>query len=145
MTEVTHLLGMISLRKVEIQAILRFLNVHRILVGTGLQNQLLQVQERPLVWDLLPNLNRGSPGVVCITLLAVIALLGCNHIFHLECLLNDSALESLLLDRDLHLNTARVGFRPNEARIDDSDCRWDIELETVRQYEQITPHITHLC
>lgn len=117
-----HLLGVISLREVEIQAILRFLNVHCILMGTGFQNQLLQVQERPLVWDLLPNLNRSSPGVVCITLLAVITLLRRNHIFHLECLLNDSALEGLLLDRDLHLDTARVGLRPNEARIDDSDC-----------------------
>lgn len=57
MTVVAHLLGVISLREVEIQAILRFLNVDCILVGTSLQNQLLKVQERPLVWDLLPNLN----------------------------------------------------------------------------------------
>lgn len=112
---------MISLRKVEIQAILSFLNVDCILVGAGLQNQLLQVQERPLVRDLLPNLDRGSPGVVCITLLAVIALLGRNHVFHLECLLNDGALEGLLLNGDLHFNTTRVGFCPDEAGIDNSD------------------------
>jgi hypothetical protein len=125
-TAATHLLSVITLRKVEIQTILRFLNIDSILVRTGLQNQLLQEQERPLVWDLLSNLDRGSPGVVCITLLAVITLLGCNHIFYLECLLNDGALEGLLLDGDLHLDTTRVGFCPDEARIDDSDYNREI-------------------
>lgn len=121
-----HLLSVISLRKIEIQAVLRFLDIDCLLVGTRLQNQLLQVQERAFVGHLLSNLNRGSPCVVCVTLLAVITLLGCNHIFHLECLLNDGALESLLLNGDLHFDTTRVGFGPDKACIDNSDYKREI-------------------
>lgn len=117
---------MISLRKIEIQAVLRFLDIDCLLVGTSLQNQLLQVQERAFVGHLLSNLNRGPPCVVCITLLAVITLLRCNHIFHLECLLYDGALESLLLNGDLNFDTTRVGFGPDKARIDNSDYKREI-------------------
>ena len=62
--EIDHLLGVIPLGEEEIQTVLRFLDVHGILVGAVLQNQLLQVQEGTLVGDLLANLNRGSPCVV---------------------------------------------------------------------------------
>lgn len=141
----TYLLGMVALCKVEVQTILCFLNVNGILVSTGLQNQLFQVQERPLVGDLLANLDRSSPGVVCITLFAVIALLGCNHIFHLKCLLNDGALEGLLLNRNLHLDTAGVRFGPNEARIDNSDYQEENGLESFRFLKTTGPDMTYLC
>lgn len=141
----TYLLGMVALRKVEVQTILCFLDVNGILVGTGLQNQLFQVQERPLVGDLLANLDRSSPGVVCITLFAVVALLRCNHIFHLKCLLNDGALEGLLLNRNLHLDTAGVRFGPNEARIDNSDYQEENGLESFCFLKTTGPDMTYLC
>lgn len=62
--EIDHLLGVVPLGEEEIQTVLGFLDVHGILVGAVLQDQLLQVQESTLVGDLLANLNRGSPCVV---------------------------------------------------------------------------------
>ena len=141
----TYLLGVVALREVKVQTILCFLNVDGILVGTGLQNQLFQVQERPLVGDLLANLDRSSPGIVCITLFAVVALLGCNHIFHLKCLLDDGALESLLLNRNFHLNTAGVRLGPNEARIDNSDYQRKNGLESFRFLKTTGTDMTYLC
>jgi hypothetical protein len=36
-------------------------------------------------------------------------------------LLNDGTLKSLLLDRDLDLDTARVGFGPDETGVDNAN------------------------
>jgi len=55
--EVQHLLGLVSMRKVKIDSILRFFDIECILVHTILQNKLLKVQECPLVRHLLPNLK----------------------------------------------------------------------------------------
>lgn len=88
---------------------------------TILQDKLLQVQESTLVGHLLSDLNCGSEGVVGETLLAVRALLVGHNVLDLKGLLDNSALECLLLDSDLHLDTARVGFGPNETGVDDTD------------------------
>lgn len=44
-----------------------------------------------------------------------------NCVLNLECLLDDGALEGLLLDRDLDLDTARVGFGPDKTGVDNAD------------------------
>lgn len=119
--EINHSLGIVSCGEVKVEAMLCLLNVDRILMGAILQDQLLEVEERPLVWHLLPNLNDGSEGMVGETLHTVRALLCGNDVFDLECLLDDGALEGLLLDGDLDFNAARVGFGPDETGIDDSD------------------------
>lgn len=121
--EVDHLLGMVSLREVEIQTILGLLDVDGIFVRAVLQDQLLQVEERPLVRYFLPNLNDSSESMMGEAFHAVRTLLCSDHVFHLKCLLNDCALKCFLLNCDLDLDTARMGFGPDEAGVDDSDFR----------------------
>lgn len=119
--EIDHFLGVVPCREEKVQAVLRLLDVDCILVRAILQHQLLQVEERPLVRHLLSNLNCSSERMVGKALHAVRTLLCRNHVLHLEGLLDNRALESLLLDRDLDLDTPRVGFSPDETGIDDSD------------------------
>lgn len=44
-----------------------------------------------------------------------------NDIFNFKSLLNNGSLERLLLNCDLDLNTPRVGFGPDETRVNDSN------------------------
>lgn len=84
--------GMVSLCKVEIDSVVNLLDVDGILVRTVLQNRLLQVQESPLVGNLLSHLHAGSPGVVGITLCTIRALVVVLCVFYLEALLHDGAI-----------------------------------------------------
>lgn len=119
--ELDHSFGFITLSVVEIQTVLRFLDIDRILVCAVLQNELLEVKEGTLMGNLLSKLDGRAPGVVGETLLTVRALLCSDNILNLETLLNDCTLESLLLNREFDLHTAGVRFRPDETGVDDSD------------------------
>lgn len=119
--EFNHPLGLISLSVIEVQTILRLFDINRIFVCSILQDELLEVQESTLMGHLLAKLDGRTPGVVGETLLTIGALLCSNNVLHLKALLNDSTLESLLLNGELDLHTTGVRFGPNEAGIDDSD------------------------
>jgi hypothetical protein len=133
--ELNHLIGVVSLSKVEVKTILGFLNVNGILVSTVLEDDLLEVEEGSLVRDLLTNLNSSAPGVVGIGLLTVGALLRGDDVFHLKCLLDDGTLEGFLLDRDLHLDTAGVRFGPDETGINNADFRETTQLAQTQSQQ----------
>jgi hypothetical protein len=58
----------------EVNAIVDLLDVDCVLVCTMLQDQLFEEEESTLVWDLLPDLDDRSPGIVRVTLLAVCSI-----------------------------------------------------------------------
>lgn len=69
--EIHESLRMISLSEKEIYPVVHLLDIYCILVRSMLQYQLLEEQERSLMWDLLSHLDNRSPGVVRVTLRAV--------------------------------------------------------------------------
>ena len=85
------------------------------------QDELFEVEKSSFVGDLLAQLHNGSPCVGCKTLCAIWTLVVCNDIFDLKCLLEDGPLKRFLLNSDFHFDSPRMGFRPNKARIYDSD------------------------
>lgn len=90
-----HLDSMTSLRIEEVQSVLDLLDADRILVGTVLQDELLQIQERPLVRHFLTDLNDRLPSILGCELGAVRALAVQNDILNLEDLLQDRGSEDL--------------------------------------------------
>jgi hypothetical protein len=119
--ELDHSFGFITLSVIEIQTVLRLLDIDCILVCAVLQNELLEVQECTFVGDLLAKLDGCAPGVVGETLLTIRALLCSDDVLNLEALLNDCTLESLLLNRKFDLHTTGVRLRPNETGVNNSD------------------------
>jgi len=100
--EITHLDGVIPLGVEEIQTIPLLIDivgipesqlsdhiyeVGSLLVSIMLQDQLLQPQERPLVRNLLPDLNTGLPGVLRCQFRTCRTLSSMNNEREDECLL----------------------------------------------------------
>lgn len=54
-----------------------------------LKNELLKVQERPLVRHLLPNLDNCPPRIVRVALLAIRTLMVVLHELDFKCLLHN--------------------------------------------------------
>lgn len=88
------------------------------------QNELFEVEEGSFVGDLLAHLDDGSPCVRCEALCTIWTLVVCNDILDLEGLLENRPLKRLLLDSDFHFYSSRMRFRPDEARIYDSNLRY---------------------
>ena len=112
--------GVVPLGKEEVDTVVDFLDVDCVLVGAMLQNQLFQVQERPLMRHLLSDLYRRSPCVVGVALGAVWTLVVVLCELDLEALLHDGAFVDLRLHRDLDLYPPAVRLGPDEAGVDDS-------------------------
>lgn len=87
MQEICEFLGVVALAKVEIDAVVHFFNVDCVAVCRVLQDELFQIEKRPLVGHLLSYLYACSPGIVCVALLTVWALLVCLHKLDLKRLL----------------------------------------------------------
>jgi hypothetical protein len=85
------------------------------------QDQLLQPQEGPLVRDLLPDLHRRLPRVLRRELGARRALACVHDKDEHESLLEDRIRQDLLLDRNFDLDSAGVGFCPDEGGVDKAD------------------------
>jgi hypothetical protein len=119
--KVDELLCLISVCEEEVQTILDFLDVDSILVCAMLEDELFEVEESSLMRDLLSNLNASSPCIRGVRLCAVWTLLVCNHVFHLECLLQYNAFRYRILYRELDFDSSRMRLSPNKACIDDSD------------------------
>lgn len=92
-------------------------------MGGMFQNELFKVEKSSFVWNLLAHLYNGSPCVGCKTLCTVWALVVRNDVFNFEGLLEDGPLKSFLLNSDLHFDTPRMWFRPDEACVYNSDLR----------------------
>lgn len=111
--------SVIPLGEVEVDSIVDFLDIDGVLVRAMLQNQLLEVQESPLVWNLLSHLDASPPCVVCITLCAIRALLVVLCVFNLEALLHNGTLIQFALHCDLDLDPPAMRLSPDEACVDD--------------------------
>ena len=111
---------MVPLSEEEVDSVVHFFDVDGVLVGAVLKDQLLEIQERPLMRHLLAHLHAGPPCVVCVTLRAVRALVVVLLELDLECLLHDGALVDLRLHRDLDLYPPAVRLGPDEAGVYDS-------------------------
>lgn len=119
--EVQHLLGLVPVGIIKVETILDFFDVECILVRAIFQNELLEVQECPLVRHLLSELNSSSESVVREAGLAIRALLIGHDKYNFKCLLDNGTLKGFLLDCDLDLDTARVGFGPDKTGVDNAD------------------------
>lgn len=82
------------------------------------KNDLLEVEDAPLMVDLLTNLDHGVPGVGCPRLLAVVALDGLNDELDYEGALKYGVGLDLFLDGDLQLDALAVRLGPHEASVD---------------------------
>ena len=82
---------------------------------------MFEVEEGAFVGDFLADLHDGAPGVGCEGFGAVGTLVVGYYVFDFEGLLEDRALEGFLLDCDFYFHSPRVGFRPYEIGVDDSD------------------------
>lgn len=119
--EVQHLFGLVPVGIIKVETILDFFDVECILVRAIFQNELLEVQECPLVRHLLSELNSSSESVVREAGLAIRALLIGHDKYNFKCLLDNGTLKGFLLDCDLDLDTARVGFGPDKTGVDNAD------------------------
>jgi hypothetical protein len=82
-------------------------------VGIVLQQDLLEIEEGSLVWDMLAYLHHGMPHTLSIKGLTSFALLISNHKLDDLCLLENGSVHDLLLDRQLDLQSQRVRFSPD--------------------------------
>lgn len=87
MKELRHLDSMIPLRVEKVETLPSFLNADCVFVRPVFKNQLLQVQERPLVWNFLSDLNNGLPGVLGRKSRAIRTLAVQHDVFDLKYLL----------------------------------------------------------
>ena len=87
--ELDHLLGMASRAVEEVETIAHLLDGDGVLLGSVLEDKLLEEEEGPLMRDLLADLDEGLPGVLRSELGAVTTLRVLDDILHLEYLLKD--------------------------------------------------------
>lgn len=121
MEEVEEGFGMIPLGEEEIDTIAGLFDIGRIVVRVVLKNELLEMEERPLVRNVLSHLHAGTPMVLGVRLGAIRALLVHHHIYHFEGLLEDNIVGDRILDGELELDPAGVRLCPDERRIDNAD------------------------
>lgn len=119
--ELHHLQRMTSLRVEEIQSVLHLLHRDRILLRAVLQDQLLQEQERPLVWDLLPDLHQCLPCVLRRQLRAIRTLTVLYEVLDLEDLLENGGRQDFFLDGERDAETFRMRLRPDEMGFGEAD------------------------
>lgn len=93
--ELDHLEGVLLGRVEKVETVLDLGDLKRVLVDAVLEDELLEVQERALVVDLLPDLDERAPGVLCGESRALGALGADNDILDLEDLLQDCRREDL--------------------------------------------------
>ena len=86
---------MTALTEKEIQTIPNFFDRDRILLSVVLEDKLLEVQECPLMRDLLAHLDKCFPSVFGSELCAIRALPVLDKVFDLEGLLKNSICENL--------------------------------------------------
>jgi len=109
---------LVPLCKVEIKAVGDLANVCGSLVDAVLEDELLEEEERALVRDLLANLDHSAPRVLGLCSVARLADLAGDDELDDEGLLQDRRRKHLLLDRQLDLDTLRVGLGPDKAGVD---------------------------
>mmetsp|Transcript_1013 Transcript_1013/g.2515 ORF Transcript_1013/g.2515 Transcript_1013/m.2515 type:complete len:539 (+) Transcript_1013:278-1894(+) len=107
---------------VEVDALVDVLDLEALFVRAVPDNELLEVEEGTLVRHMLPDLNAGRPRVgVGVGAVAVQAHERLHDVLHLERLLQDGAVQDLLLHRQLGLQPSRVRLRPDERRVNELD------------------------
>lgn len=79
----------------EVKSVLDFLDTDRVLVGVVLEDELLEIQERPLVVDLLADLDERTPRVLGGETSALGTLSSLNEVLDFEDLLEDGGGEHL--------------------------------------------------
>ena len=99
------------------------LHVYCFFMSGMFQDELFKVEESTFVRNLLAHLYDGSPSVGCKALRTIWALVVRNDVFNFEGLLQDGPLKRLLLNGDFHLDSPRMGFRPDKAGVYDPDLR----------------------
>lgn len=103
--------------ELEIEAIVFFPDSNAFLLGTVLENQLLQEQECSLMIDNLTYLHLWLPVMRRICLLAILTLQILHDKLHHKSLLQHSATHDFLLYSKLNLESPRMRLCPNEACI----------------------------
>lgn len=154
----------------EIESVLDFLYADRVLVGVVLKDELLEVQERSLVVDLLSDLNQRTPGVLGGETSALGTLGALDDVLDLENLLEDCGGEDLcegdptrvssrllpspapprmkktkthlLLDRKLDPQPFTMRLRPDESRVNQSNLAQSLELPQTNGEQFPRLHVT---
>lgn len=90
---------MLLAREEKVETVLDFGDLERVLVHAVLEDELLEVQERPLVVDFLSDLDEGTPGVLGGQPRALLALSALDDVLDLEDLLQNRSREDLCVFR----------------------------------------------
>ena len=107
---------------VKVQSVGLGLDADGVSLHAVLQDELLEEEERALVLHLLSHLHARGPLIgVCGCPGARVAHAPLHHVLHHECLLQDGAVQYLLLDRELDLQSLAVGLRPYEPGVHELD------------------------
>ena len=113
-------LGVSRVFVVEVQPVVFLADLDHSIEGVVLQNQLLDIEERFLMLDMLSHLNTSAPSVRSKLFLAVVALsVGLDKLYH-ESLLDLGLVIQLFFDCDFDFDSLGMFLRPNEPGIDDS-------------------------
>ena len=112
----------------EVEAVAHLLHRDRILLRAVLEDELLEEEERPFVWNLLSDLYQSFPGVLRGKLRAVGALAVLDEVLNLEYLFEDCRGEDFLLDGEGDAEAFRVRFCPDEVRLCQANFVQSLEL-----------------
>ena len=93
--ELDHLERVLLAREEKVETVLDFGDLEGVLVHAVLEDELLEVQERPLVVDFLSDLDEGAPGVLGGQPRALLALGALDDVLDLEDLLQNRSREDL--------------------------------------------------
>ena len=126
--ELDHLLGMASRAVEEVETIAHLLDGDGVLLGSVLEDKLLEEEEGPLVGDFLSDLDEGLPCVLRGELCAIWTLAVLDEVLDLEDLFEDGCGEDLLLDGKRDTKAFGVGFCPDEMGLCEADLVEALEL-----------------
>ena len=108
--------------KIKVHTISKGFNAQTPSMRPMFENQLFQIQKGSLVTDTLSNLDERFPSTLSKFRLTIDALLIANDVFHHEGLLQDGTVLNFFLNRQANLESHRMWFGPDPARIDESGC-----------------------
>lgn len=94
--ELDHFERVLLAREEKVETVLDFGDLESVLVHAVLEDELLEVQERPLVVDFLSDLDEGTPGVLGGQPRALLALGALDDVLDLEDLLQHCSREDLV-------------------------------------------------
>ena len=112
----------------EVETIAHLLDGDGVLLGSVLEDKLLEEEEGPLVGDFLSDLDEGLPCVLRGELCAIWTLAVLDEVLDLEYLFENRRGEDLFLDGERYAEAFGMGLCPDEVCLCEADFVETLEL-----------------